>query len=232
MSTTQRHGPRPDPKQIYALTFDCYGTLIDWQSGVRAACAATLSLEGCDLDRLVRERELVERDIQRDAYRPYGEVLAASLVLAAKSQARVVSVDESGAFAATMRAWPPFDESRAALRRLARRYQLAILSNVETAVLKSSVQALDAPFEDLITAEMLGSYKPRRAHFDSALERLGLAKERVLHVACSVYHDIAPAAELGWFTAWVNREGEPSPPDLAPSWVVSDLSTLATALGC
>jgi 2-haloacid dehalogenase len=159
-------------------------------------------------------------------------VLEQSITLAAREQGRTLSQAEARAFAATMPSWPPFDESRAALSRLALRYQLAILSNVETNVLMSSVRALGAPFEDLITAEMLSSYKPAHAHFDAAIERLGLEKERILHVACSLYHDIRPASEMGWSTAWVNREKESSPTDVAPSWVVPDLSTLANTLGC
>lgn len=224
--------PRPDPNELYALTFDCYGTLIDWQSGVRAACARTLSLHGCDLAQLARDRELIERDIQRGPYRRYGEVLEQSFVLAARAQQRNVSAEEAHAFAETMPHWPPFRESRAVLTRLAARYQLAILSNVETRVLIDSVRAIEAPFEDLITAEMLSSYKPARSHFDTALVRLGLERERVLHVACSLYHDVRPAAELGWSTAWVNRDGELPPAELEPSWIVPDLSTLARELGC
>jgi 2-haloalkanoic acid dehalogenase type II len=223
---------KPDPGGIYALTFDCYGTLIDWQGGVTAACARTPILQGCDLAQLVRDRELVEREIQSGPYRRYDEVLEESLVLAALKQGRGVSAAEARAFVETMPAWPPFEESRAVLKRLAARYQLAILSNVETRVLEASVRALGAPIEDLITAEMLSSYKPKHAHFHAALARLGLEKERILHVACSLYHDVRPALELGWFTAWVNREREPLPPDLRPAWVVPDLSTLARELGC
>jgi len=227
-----KSSPRPDPRSIYALTFDCYGTLIDWKSGVRSACTRIVSLSGCDAERLIRDRELVEREIQLGEYMPYSRVLAASLVRAARMQDRDVSADEARAFAATMPDWPPFPESASALRRLASRYQLAILSNVEADVLKASVRALAAPFEDSITAEMLASYKPRRAHFDAALERLGLERSRILHVACSLYHDIEPASRLGWFTAWVNREHDALPAGLAPSWIVPDLASLADALGC
>jgi 2-haloalkanoic acid dehalogenase type II len=223
---------RADPREIYALTFDCYGTLIDWQSGVRSACARIPALNDCDLARLVRDRERIEREIQRGTYRRYGEVLAESLVRAAREQDRQVRDDAALEFAETMPSWPPFRESASVLKRLAARYQLAILSNVETRVLEASMRALEAPFEAWITAEMLSSYKPARAHFDAALTRLGLAKERILHVACSLYHDVRPASELGWSTAWVNRESEALPADLVPSWIFLDLSSLATEFGC
>jgi 2-haloacid dehalogenase len=230
--TSTRHADgRPDPDEIYALTFDCYGTLIDWQSGVRAAAEHAVSLRGADFAQLVRDRERIEREIQRGPYRRYGDVLADSVVLAAREQRRNVSREEARAFAETMPSWPPFAESADVLRRLAEKYQLAILSNVETRVLEASVRALGAPFEMLITAEMLSSYKPARTHFDAALAHLGLERERILHVACSLYHDIRPAAALGWSSAWVNREGESTPPDVAPSWIVSDLTSLARELG-
>ena len=230
-ASTRRAHVRPDPDEIYALTFDCYGTLIDWQSGVRGAAERTASLRGADLEQLVCDRERIEREIQRGPYRRYRDVLVESITLAAREQRRNVSSEEARAFAETMSTWPPFAESEEVLIRLAAKYQLAILSNVETRVLEASVRALGAPFELLITAEMLSSYKPARAHFDAALVHLGLERERILHVACSLYHDIQPAAELGWSNAWVNREGENTPPDVAPSWIVSDLTSLASELG-
>jgi 2-haloalkanoic acid dehalogenase type II len=187
-------------------------------------------LTGCDLARLVHDRELVERELQRGRYQRYNEVLAQSLVAAARRQDRVVSSADAHRFAASMPSWPPFAESRDALNRLAARYRLAILSNVETEVLAASVRAMGARFDRLITAEMLSSYKPAPAHFETAVEQLGLPKERILHVARSLYHDVEPASRMGWFTAWVNRDAERLPASLVPTWIVPDLSTLAVAL--
>ena len=106
-----------------------------------------------------------------------------------------------------------------------------ILSNVRTAVLERSVEQLGVDFADLITAEQLHSYKPRHDHFHEALKSLALPKEAVLHVAGSPYHDLAPAEELGWRDAWVNRTSDPLCPGLAPTAVVRDLTELCAALG-
>lgn len=220
-----------DPAEIWTLTFDCYGTLIDWNAGVREAVSSIGSLRGADLARLVRERERAEREIQRGEYLPYGEVLARSLAAAAREQGLEVPPEDARRFAESQGDWPPFAESRVALARLAERWQLAILSNVETQVLERSVRALGAPFELRITAEEVRSYKPAPAHFEAALARLGIGPERVLHVACSLYHDVRPAAAIGMRTAFVDREGEGVPADLAPDLVVPDLRALLVALG-
>ena len=119
---------------------------------------------------------------------------------------------------------------RKVLRRLAVSYTLAILSNVETKVLQTSVKHIGAPFVALITAEDLHSYKPAAAHWEAALKRLHLPKENVLHVAGSLTHDIRPARALGFTTAWINRRGEPIPDDVDPSSVFADLVELTEAL--
>ena len=221
-----------DPNEIYTLTFDCYGTLIDWQRGVREAAAAIESLRNADLPRLVRDRERIEREVQRGPYQPYGAVLAQSLIAAAREQALVVAEEDALRFARTQASWPSFEESHAVLTRLAERWQLAILSNVETRVLAASVDLLDAPFEALVTAEELRSYKPSRPHFDAALARLGVENRRILHVAASLYHDVRPASALGFRTAWIDRENEGRAEDVAPDLSVPDLTALAQVLGC
>ncbi len=224
--------PKLDPREIYTLTFDCYGMLIDWRTGVARAAAAIEALRGCDLDRLVRDREHSERELQRGPYRPYGEIVAQSVTLAAREQGRELDAASAHAFAQSVATWPPFEESTRVLRRLAARYQLAILSNIETHVLEASVRLLDAPFEALITAEELRSYKPAPAHFEAAPARLGVERERILHVACSMYHDVRPATALGFHVAWINREHEEPALDVRPWRTFDDLTALAAALGC
>jgi 2-haloacid dehalogenase len=219
--------PKLDPDEIYTLTFDCYGTLIDWKRGVREAVADIESLRDADVDRLILDRERIERDIQRGPYRLYREVLAESLIGAAREQSIEVDPVRARRFAETQAEWPPFDESRSALARLAERFQLAILSNVEDEVLRASVERLGAPFEELVTAEQLRSYKPAPAHFEAALARLGIEKERILHVACSEYHDIRPARGLGFRTAWIDREGRAPQTGSNADLVVPDLTSLA-----
>ena len=212
------------------LTFDCYGTLIDWDSGVQAAVEGTASLAGCDVGRLLEDREAADRALTAEGYQPYDEVLRTSLASAAVLQGRAVSGAEAESFAAGMGAWPPFPDSAAALARLADRFRLCILSNVGRETLLASVALLGVGFEVLVTADDLRSYKPRRAHFDEGLRRLGVAREAVLHVAASPYHDLAPAELLGWRTAWIDRRGEGEPSGCEPALRAASLSELADRL--
>jgi 2-haloalkanoic acid dehalogenase type II len=221
-----------DPAQLAALTFDCYGTLIDWLGGVRSACSSIATLAGCDLERLLADREQTEADIEAGEFQTYDLVLAASLQRAAERQGCAVSEEDAAAFADSVGRWTPFPDSREMLHRLAARYQLAILSNIQPDVLARSVDLLGTPFEVTVTAGELGSYKPARAHFDEGLRRLGLPKERVLHCANSLFHDVQPALAMGWNVAWVNRDGKALPAGVEPNWVVPDLTALVLALGC
>jgi 2-haloacid dehalogenase len=220
-----------DPSRFDALTFECYGTLIDWRAGIGRAAAALASCAGADLERLIADRGAIEKEIEAGPFLPYDEVLRRSLSAAAARQGRAPTDAELDRFAASMAGWQPFPDTVPALRRLAGRFRLGILSNVRTEVLQASVALLETPFAVLVTAEEVRSYKPARAHFDEGLRRLELPKERVLHVAQSVFHDVVPARALGWTTAWIDREGEreagPPPADA----VLPDLASLADALG-
>jgi 2-haloalkanoic acid dehalogenase type II len=221
-----------DRTRIELLTFDCYGTLIDWLGGVRVALASLPSLRGCDLERLVRDRDLRDQQEVAGAYAPYSVKLGDSLRAAAAVQQRAVTDDDVRRFVGSMATWPPFEETRGALLRLGALYQLAVLSNVETRVLQASLAAIDAPIDFFITAEQIHSYKPARAHFDAALDQSRRDKTRVLHVAASLFHDVRPALSMGWNVAWINREEEPLPPDTEPQIVVRSLSELCETLRC
>lgn len=221
-----------DPERIYTITFDCYGTLIDWRRGAREVAAGLPAIEGCDLDRLIDDWQACDREITAGPYRPYGEVLAEGIRRAAARQGRELDGEQARAFARGQAQWPPFEESPDELARLVRHYQLCILSNVETAVLEASMEALGVGFECWVTAEEVRSYKPARAHFDRALEVLGLERGHVLHAAQSLHHDIAPAAAMGWNTAWIDRLGEGPAEGVEPDLIVPDLRRLANEMGC
>ena len=216
---------------IQALTFDCYGTLIDWDNGIRTGLEGLASLAGCDFDRLLADREREEYALLKPPFKLYGEVLAASLRAAARLQEREVSDDEAARFVAGMGDWPPFADARESLARLATRFRLAIVSNVETTTLERSIAQLGVAFQELVTAEQVRSYKPDRVHFDEALFRLDLPRERVLHVAGSLYHDIRPVHELGWSAVWINRRAEELDADLSGVASFKDLPSLAKSLG-
>jgi 2-haloalkanoic acid dehalogenase type II len=213
-----------------ALTFDCYGTLIDWDRGIRAALKEVKGLAGCDFERLLVEREAAERELLAGPYRIYSGILGDSLKAAAAAQGKALGYGEILGFVNTMSRWPAFPDVGATLRNLAIKHVLAILSNVETKVLQASVKLIGAPFVALLTAEDLHSYKPGPKHWEAALKRLHLPKENILHVAGSLFHDVRPARVLGFPTAWINRRREPVPDDLDPDFVFADLNALAAAL--
>jgi len=218
-----------DPS-IRALTFDCYGTIIDWDGGIRQALGQLPELASADLDRLLADRERLEYDLLNEAYRPYGEVLGASMQRAAALQGIQVSESSRAQFAASMGTWPAFPDSARALSHLATRFRLALLSNVETETLEQSIAPLGIQFEHLISAESVRSYKPGPAHFAAALERLALEPHEILHVAGSLYHDIRPAQAAGWPHAWINRRSDPIPEGIDPTRVFPDLQSLGASL--
>jgi 2-haloacid dehalogenase len=230
LASSARQDGAMDSREIELLTFDCYGTLVDWLGGVRAALAGLESLAGSDLERLVRDRGRLDREEVLQPYAPYGEKLGRTLRAAAREQGRELSGDEVRRFVESMSTWPAFPDTAASLRRLRERFRLAVLSNVETRVLEATLARLGVGMDFFVTAEQVRSYKPARAHWDEALRRSGVARERVLHVAQSLFHDVRPALDLGYRVAWIDREREPLPADLRPSLVVSDLAALATRL--
>jgi 2-haloacid dehalogenase len=185
-----------------------------------------------DVGRLLADRESEELELEAGPYRPYRDVLAISLARAARRQEREPAEEELTSLVESMGTWPPFAETHEALLRLRERFRLAILSNVDTATLESTVSLLDVPFDVLVTSEELKSFKPATGHFEEALVRLELEKGEVLHVAQSLRHDVRTSCALGWGTAWVNRLGESLPMDLKPDLVATDLTSLCDALGC
>lgn len=221
-----------DASAITTLTFDCYGTLIDWRGGARAALAALPSLVGHDPDELVRDWLALDRELVSGPYQPYGDLMAEALTRAADARGVRLPREEARRFADSQAEWPAFDESPAQLARLGVRFRLVILSNVETAVLERSMERLGGGFAGAVTAEQVRSYKPALEHFEEALRRFDLRPDEILHVAQSLWHDVRPAAHLGWRTAWVNREAEPEPTDVVPDLVASNLANLARELRC
>jgi 2-haloalkanoic acid dehalogenase type II len=224
-----------------ALSFDCYGTLIDWETGILAALrpwAARHGLAATD-DTLLAEFSRVEPELQ--AARPamlYPDILADAFRSIGRHFDRAVSDAEARAFGQSVKDWPAFPDSAAALAYLKRHYKLAILSNIDRASFAHSNRKLGVEFDLVVTAEDVGSYKPTPRNFEVLLERmaaLGVPKERLLHTAESLYHDHVPAKRFGLATAWIYRRaakgnfGATRAPEapVKPDWQVTTLAELA-----
>jgi 2-haloacid dehalogenase len=179
----------------------------------------------------------LETAAETGAYRPYREVLSHVLAGFASELHFTPTPPERDSLAASLAHWPPFADTVAALQALRKRYKLAIISNIDDDLFAHSARHLQVAFDWVITAQQAQSYKPSQRNFMVALERLAVPRTHILHVAQSLYHDIAPAAQLGLATVWVNRRhGRPgagaTPPAYAtPDLEVPDLRTLVTMMG-
>lgn len=217
------------------LTFDCYGTLIDWERGILAALQPVLAGHGVALtdDQVLELFGELESAVEAGPYRRYREVLATVLDGFGARLGFTPGAAEREAFGGSVVDWPAFPDSVEALRALGRRYKLVILSNVDDDLFAGSARRLGADFADVITAQQVGSYKPNRRNFQVALERLAVPSGQILHVAQSLFHDIVPAQEVGLTTVWVNRRhdrpgfGATPAADARPDLEVPDLRTLA-----
>jgi putative hydrolase of the HAD superfamily len=200
-----------------ALTFDCYGTLIDWETGILAALRpwATAHRVTADDEQLLAAFARAEsRREAAEPTAPYPRILAGVLEDLAEELGAAASPQEAEAFAGSVKDWPAFPDSAEALAYLQQHYKLVIVSNVDRASFRHSNARLGVAFDAVITAEDAGDYKPAPNHFQLALARLadmGVPKDRVLHVAQSLYHDHVPAKRLGLATVWVNRRSDRAP---------------------
>jgi 2-haloacid dehalogenase len=188
-----------------ALTFDCYGTLIDWETGLVSALHAALPApEDIDDDELLEKFGRLESTIER-SYQPMRGVLAASLRALASELGLAVTDAAVAAFSETVRDWPAFPDSAEALERLKKRFKLAVITNCDGDLFAASNARLGVEFDWIITADLARSYKPDHNNFELAFATIPVARERILHVAQSLYHDHVPAKELGMTTVWIDR---------------------------
>jgi 2-haloacid dehalogenase/putative hydrolase of the HAD superfamily len=213
------------------LTFDCYGTLIDWEAGIAAAfIAAAPNTAGVDTAAVLSTYADVEPAVQRERFRPYREVLAHTAVEVARRLGWSLTLEQAAFLPNSLARWPVFPDTNAALTRLHEAgFELGILSNVDDDLLAATARQFAVPFDFTITAQHVRSYKPAPAHFEAARSRIG--DRGWLHVAQSWFHDVQPACAAGISVAWVNRMGEPVPPDATPVTVVSDLEAFAAWIG-
>jgi 2-haloacid dehalogenase len=212
------------------LTFDCYGTLIDWRTGIERELRSALGevrLGGQDLLNAYLDAERREES----GYKKYREVLRDSVLSISYALGKDVDAGSAARFAASVPRWPAFPDSGSFLREMGSRgYKRYILSNVDDDLLAATISNSGLEVDGFVTAEDVGSYKPKPGHWIEFLKRTGADKGAVLHVAQSIYHDIIPMQQFGIATAWVNRYAERFPPEASPSIVTDNLEELARTL--
>jgi 2-haloacid dehalogenase len=220
-----------------AMTFDCYGTLIDWETGILAGLRKSLAghpVEPSD-DELLQRYGRAEAAAEAGPYILYREVVGRCLGEVCEHYGVEPSHEAAAAFGASVADWPAFPDSAAALARLGTRFRLGVITNCDDDLFASSNERLGVRFDWVVTAQSVGGYKPDPRNFIVAFERLGLPRERILHVAQSLFHDHIPAKRLGLSTVWIDRRhgrsglGATPPAEARPDATFSDMASFAEA---
>jgi 2-haloacid dehalogenase len=196
-----------DFSRFEILTFDCYGTLINWEAGILSALHRIFSAHSKKLDdaTLLQLYGDFEHRSEQGTFQPYREVLA-SVVRQFGSELKFTPTpEEVRSLPASLATWQPWPDTVAALRQLKTRFRLAILSNVDDDLFAATLPKLPVDFDEVITAQQAQAYKPSLKLFELALQRIQTPAHRVLHIGQSVYHDVIPAQSLGLATVWLNR---------------------------
>jgi 2-haloacid dehalogenase len=233
-----------DLDDFAALSFDCYGTLIDWETGIAAVLQGWARAHGL----AISDEELLTAYAAREAEaerarpnEPYPGILARSMRSLGETLGVPVVDAEAEALAVSVADWPAFPDSAEALQRLSRRYRLIILSNVDRRSFAGSNEHLGVRFTSIVTAEDVGSYKPSPRNFQALIAeavRLGVGDGKLLHVAQSLFHDHLPANSAGLPTVWIDRRharpgwgATPQPPaPVTPDWTFTSMAAFADAV--
>lgn len=226
-----------DFTRFEVLTFDCYGTLINWEAGIFSALHRILSNHGKRIDdaTLLQLYGDFELRSEQGTYQPYRKVLASVVRQLGDELGFKPTVDEEQSLPNSLATWKPWPDTVAALHQLKTRFRLAILSNVDDDLFAATRPQLGVDFDEVITAQQAQAYKPSLKLFELALSRINAPAHRVLHVGQSIYHDVIPAQTLGLATVWVNRPsarpgvGAVKSAEAKPDLTVSSLSELAAA---
>jgi 2-haloacid dehalogenase len=209
-----------------ALTFDCYGTLIDWETGILDALGTV-----ADRDEVLAAYGALESELEAGEYLPYREVVARCYDALAP---RYGLSGDRDAFADAVGDWPPFPDSAAALARLKERFKLGVITNCDDDLFARSNAKLGVEFDWVVTAQQARGYKPDRGNFEYAFARIDVPRERILHVAQSLFHDHVPAKALGMTTVWIDRRGgrgggATPPAEATPDATFPDMASFAAA---
>jgi 2-haloacid dehalogenase len=226
-----------DFSSVELITFDCYGTLIDWESGMLAALRSLFPNHSHATDeQLLAMYGEIEARLEAGPYLSYRTVLSRTAEEIGSRLGVELSAEQGQQFVESLKRWPPFSDSVESLKTLAKRYRLGIISNTDDDLFAASQKLLQAPFAMIVTAQQVQSYKPSLRNFEEAMKRGGVPKENILHAGQSIYHDIAPANILGLKNVWVNRRfGKQGPGatvagDARPGLEVRSLAELAATL--
>jgi len=229
-----------DFSQFELITFDCYGTLINWEAGIFSVLRPLLAAHG----KMMPDAELLalygdlESQAESEPYRSYREVLQLVVSGFGKRFSFTPTTDELNSLPDSVRHWRPWPDTVTALKRLATRFHLSIISNIDDDLFASTRGSLKVAFEDVTTAQQARCYKPGADIFRLALGKAKVPGDRILHVGQSIYHDVLPAQSLGLATVWVNRPspragvGAVKPAEGKPDLEVPDLKTLAQLAQC
>ena len=214
------------------VSFDCYGTLVDWETGIATAITAVLTSHGIRKSRaeILALFAKVEPRVQHAGYLEYRHVLRRVMALIGGELGFQPTESDLACLADSLPRWPVFPDTVSSLRALQSRFKLAVISNVDDDLFAGTAKMLGVDFDAVVTAQQVRSYKPSLGHFHTAAARMGVAADAWLHVAESLYHDIAPANRLGIASVWVNRAdrgGGTRRVDAVPDLVVPDLKALA-----
>ncbi|MGA2744151.1 MAG: haloacid dehalogenase type II [Candidatus Sulfotelmatobacter sp.] len=226
-----------DFSRYEVLTFDCYGTLINWEAGILATLHRVLSAHGKKMDdaTLLKLYGDFEQHSEQGKFRPYREVLESVVRQFANELKFTPTAEQVRSLPDSLPTWKPWPDTVAALRQLKTRFRLAILSNVDDDLFAETRPQLEVDFDEVITAQQAQAYKPSLKLFELALSRIQAPAHRVLHVGQSIYHDVIPAQALGLATVWVNRPsarpgvGAVKSAEAKPDLIVPSLAELAAA---
>jgi len=226
-----------DFSRFEVLTFDCYGTLINWEEGILRCLRGLLAAHGAKADdsTVLRLYGDFEADAEQGEYRSYRDVLGSVVERFGEEFGFAPSDEEVNSLAESLKDWEPWPDTVEVLRVLGSRFQLAIISNVDDDLFAATRPWLQAPLKHVVTAQQARAYKPSLKIFELALSRVGVPAHRVLHVGQSLYHDVTPAQSLGLATVWVNRPsarkgvGAVKAAEAHPDLQVESLAELAAA---